>query len=405
MVVHARRQGQGRGGAASSRDRRAPRSRSRTSSSPSTRASASRARSPTSSRSQAGQELSLDSKRSISGDLELSVPDGGPVISVLSIAKGKVNKTFTKLSLTGTIEGEDGPVVVKLKGVRPPSSFPVLTGRTTEGEPQGQGREEQGARLLGVTQTTCSACLPTRSRPGAGRDRQGRGPRRDARRSRRSRRRASRRSGSWTTRATSETGSRRASSASRIRTPRAEAGSQSRSRAQAEAEGTAHRAGRADPAGHADDATPSPRLRLDETAVVHVHGPERGHGLAVGDGRVPDRLSPRLRRSRARTTTGRSSPGTRPRRSTSRSIRRSRGRRPRRCASASTDGAGSIVVPLTGTGGVSELTVDPDPIEFDDRRRPRNNPQFIDVTVTDTTATARVVGPGVARPVDAVHSR
>ena len=48
---------------------------------------------------EAGQELSLDSKRSISGDLELTEPDGGPVISVLSIAKGKVNKTFTKLKL------------------------------------------------------------------------------------------------------------------------------------------------------------------------------------------------------------------------------------------------------------------------------------------------------------------
>ncbi len=116
---------------------------------------------------EADQELSLDSKRSISGDLELTEPDGGPVISVLSIAKGKVNKTFTKLSLKGTIEGEDGPVVVKLKGVRPPQGFPVLTGGTTEGGLKGKAVKSTaldltltGDEVLGVPAYAFSAVGP-----------------------------------------------------------------------------------------------------------------------------------------------------------------------------------------------------------------------------------------------------
>jgi hypothetical protein len=46
-------------------------------------------------------------------------------------------------------------------------------------------------------------------------------------------------------------------------------------------------------------------------------------------------------------------------------------------------GLGSFVVALTGTGGVSELTVDPDPIKFDDTT-PGGAVQLITATVTNT---------------------
>ena len=361
-MVDDRRQGQGRGGRWSSAIRTAARSTSRTSTlteHPSFGLLA--ARSPTSSRSPRDRRSSLDSQRSISGDLELSEPDGGPVIGALSIVKGKVNKTFTKLSLKGTIEGVDGPVVVKLKGVRPPNSFPVLTGRTNEGNSQGQGREEQGDRPVGASKTPCSACRPTCSRA--------RGRSRSTRTRSRTRRspaasfscRSSRRSGS----SRLERLRRRAGEGEAQRQgserPRAEAGPQPRSRAQAEAEGTADRGGRADPVGRADE------LRLPPDASrrdlrVHVQRHERRDRLLSG---TASSSAARARTSRSRTPTAmdRSSPATRPTRSRSRSSR-GRGRKTATLRFSVEAGAGANVVPITGAAGVSEITVDPDPIAF-----------------------------------------
>jgi hypothetical protein len=51
---------------------------------------------------------------------------------VLAIVKGNVDKTFTSMKLKGTVEGANGPIVVKLKGVRPPDAFPCCpTARPT----------------------------------------------------------------------------------------------------------------------------------------------------------------------------------------------------------------------------------------------------------------------------------
>lgn len=116
---------------------------------------------------EAGETLSLNSQRIISGELALSDPDGGGTISVLVVEKGKVNKTFTKLSLKGTIEGDEGPVVVKLKGSRPPSGFPVLSGRTTEGSLKGKDVKSkaldlsvQGDGVLGLPAYAFTAAGP-----------------------------------------------------------------------------------------------------------------------------------------------------------------------------------------------------------------------------------------------------
>ena len=49
--------------------------------------------------------------------------------------------------MKGTIEGGDGPVVVKLKGVRPPNGFPVLTGRTTEANLKGKAVKSKALDL------------------------------------------------------------------------------------------------------------------------------------------------------------------------------------------------------------------------------------------------------------------
>ena len=58
-----------------------------------------------------------------------------------------MDKTFTSLKLKGTIEGASGPIVVKLKGVRPPDAFPVLSGRTTDGNIAGKGVKSKAADL------------------------------------------------------------------------------------------------------------------------------------------------------------------------------------------------------------------------------------------------------------------
>jgi hypothetical protein len=87
----------------------------------------------------ADQELALDSERNITGTLELTDPNGGDPVGTLTILKGKPDKTFTTMKLRATIEGASGPLEIKLKGVRPPDAFPVLSGRTTMGNLKGKG--------------------------------------------------------------------------------------------------------------------------------------------------------------------------------------------------------------------------------------------------------------------------
>jgi len=95
----------------------------------------------------AGEELALDSNRSIVGELALVDADTDADAGVLTIVKGKVDKTFTSMKLKGTIEGANGPVAVKLKGVRPPDAFPVLSGRTTDGNIAGKGVKSKALDL------------------------------------------------------------------------------------------------------------------------------------------------------------------------------------------------------------------------------------------------------------------
>jgi len=94
----------------------------------------------------AGQVLQLDSKRNVTGTLELTDPNGG-VLADLVIEKGKPNKAFTKLKLKTTL----GSQVVKLTGSRVPATFPVLTGIGPDGKLSGKKVKSNAFELQVLT--------------------------------------------------------------------------------------------------------------------------------------------------------------------------------------------------------------------------------------------------------------
>lgn len=94
----------------------------------------------------AGQVLQLDSKRNVTGTLELTDPNGG-LLGELVIEKGKPNKTFTKLKLKTTL----GSQVVKLSGSRVPATFPVLTGIGPDGKLSGKKVKSNSFELQVLT--------------------------------------------------------------------------------------------------------------------------------------------------------------------------------------------------------------------------------------------------------------
>ncbi|HTO51561.1 MAG TPA: choice-of-anchor D domain-containing protein [Burkholderiales bacterium] len=94
-----------------------------------------------------GESLGFDPNRNIVGDLTLDLEGGGT--ATLSILKGKPDKTFTTMKMKATLDG----VPVKLKGVRPPAAFPVLTGRTTAGNLEGKGVKSKAMDLRVGTST------------------------------------------------------------------------------------------------------------------------------------------------------------------------------------------------------------------------------------------------------------
>jgi len=90
----------------------------------------------------ADQSLSLDAKGNLVGALVLSAPGGGGPVGTLTLVKGKPNKKFTTLKLSGTLEVGGPPLVVKLTGVRP-TDFPVLTGHTAAAGLSGKGAKSK----------------------------------------------------------------------------------------------------------------------------------------------------------------------------------------------------------------------------------------------------------------------
>jgi len=79
---------------------------------------------------ESGQGLGFDADGNVVGELALTDPnDTSSVVGTLSLLSGRPNRVFTTLRLRASIDG----VVVKLVGVRPPSTFPVLAGATTTG--------------------------------------------------------------------------------------------------------------------------------------------------------------------------------------------------------------------------------------------------------------------------------
>jgi hypothetical protein len=94
----------------------------------------------------AGQVLQLDSKRNVTGTLELTDPNGG-VLAELEIEKGKPNKAHTKLKLKTMM----GSQVVKLVGSRVPATFPVLTGIGPDGKLSGKKVKSSAFELQVLT--------------------------------------------------------------------------------------------------------------------------------------------------------------------------------------------------------------------------------------------------------------
>jgi hypothetical protein len=88
----------------------------------------------------ADQPLALDAKGNVVGALVLNASGGA--VGTLTLVKGKPNKKFTKLKLSGTIDVGGGPLVVKLTGVRP-ADFPVLTGHTIVASLSGKGAKSK----------------------------------------------------------------------------------------------------------------------------------------------------------------------------------------------------------------------------------------------------------------------
>jgi len=76
-----------------------------------------------------GQELTIDSKGNPVGELELSDPVSEEVLATLTFEKGKPNKKFTKWNLQTTLAAAGAePLKLKLSGQRLPDNFPVLSG-------------------------------------------------------------------------------------------------------------------------------------------------------------------------------------------------------------------------------------------------------------------------------------
>jgi hypothetical protein len=87
----------------------------------------------------AGQALTFDSKGNVVGTLELVDPETEDVVGILTFGKGKPNKKFTSWKITAEIEGDGEPVVAKLSGKRVPETFPVLSGGNPETKLSGKG--------------------------------------------------------------------------------------------------------------------------------------------------------------------------------------------------------------------------------------------------------------------------
>ncbi len=95
----------------------------------------------------AGQGLNFDANGDVVGDLDLSDPSDSSHVGTLSIERGKPNSAFTTLGLRATIDG----AAVRLKAVRPPDAFPVLTGRTTTGQLHGKKLMSKAIDLRATT--------------------------------------------------------------------------------------------------------------------------------------------------------------------------------------------------------------------------------------------------------------
>lgn len=83
------------------------------------------------------QVLQRASNGSISGVIAIEDENSNP-LGAFDFAKGKVNKTFTKLTLKGDLTN-DSTVKVKFIGKRFPSEAPVLSGLTQQGKVGGKG--------------------------------------------------------------------------------------------------------------------------------------------------------------------------------------------------------------------------------------------------------------------------
>jgi hypothetical protein len=103
----------------------------------------------------AGQELRIDARGRIVGELELDDADTGSALATLTIDRGWVYPRRPHLRLIGMLFPPDGePVRVWLEGTRPPTDFPVLTGRGREIRVSGQ---KVRSRAFDLTVTTDEA--------------------------------------------------------------------------------------------------------------------------------------------------------------------------------------------------------------------------------------------------------
>jgi hypothetical protein len=95
-----------------------------------------------------GQSLELDSKSNVLGALELSDPSSGEAIGTLTLERGKVDKKFQRWNARGSVAGSSGAAVpARLKGVRFPATFPVLSGGGPHTKLSGKGVKSQGFDL------------------------------------------------------------------------------------------------------------------------------------------------------------------------------------------------------------------------------------------------------------------
>ncbi len=114
-----------------------------------------------------GQELRLDSRGNVVGELVLTEPGFGDPIGTIEFLRGRPSELRTRLKSNGTIAGDSvGPLRVKLDGRRAPANFDVLTGRGTGARIGGPGVSSRSYELEVLTHSSLG--LPAYRFAGAG---------------------------------------------------------------------------------------------------------------------------------------------------------------------------------------------------------------------------------------------